>query len=136
MGRYLPDAEVLVCAILRDALPDIDVVTLIPPDLADRPRPLVWVRRIGGSAVHPQFLDRATVDIQCWGTGRRQVAGLAEQVRSILWNTHRAQTARAEGSLASYQESSAPAEIRTGTQSPRLYRYQATYSLGIRPPHS
>ncbi|MCK2242321.1 MULTISPECIES: hypothetical protein [unclassified Crossiella] len=129
----VPPAEVVVVAVLRAALPGLSVVTLIPAPSARR-MPLVWVQRTGGAAVHPLWLDRATLAAECWAATRPAAAELAGKVRAALFGAYRRQAVTTVGSLASFRELSGPAEIRTAAQPENLTRIRASYELGIRPP--
>ena len=128
--RHLPDVDDLVLAILESG--DVTCGANLPPDLVDR-LPYVSARRFGGSAVHPQFLDRATITVDAYAATRRAAADLAETCRVLLYAAWRSQTTHGGASVAHYSEVTAPAELRTDGQLERLHRYQAAYSLHIRP---
>ncbi|MCK2237709.1 MULTISPECIES: hypothetical protein [unclassified Crossiella] len=134
---FLPDADQLVLAVLRAALPELpaaDVAPLLPADLADRLRRFVAARRIGGAAPHPELLDEATVVVDCWAASRADAVELGRLCRTALYLAHAQQRVTAHGHLAGYRELSAPAELRSAGQAGRLHRVHATYALLIRPP--
>jgi hypothetical protein len=131
----LPYADGLVVAILRAAL-TAEVGTLVPHDLYGSPRPFVLARRVGGAAILPGHLDGATVDVQAYAATRRAAAELAELARTALYVAWRDQTVFPDGHVAGYGEISGPAELRTNGQPDGLYRFQATYSLALRPPRT
>ncbi|MCO1575364.1 hypothetical protein M8C13_06265 [Crossiella sp. SN42] len=129
----VPSAEKLLIGLLREQLPGVQVVTLIPaPEV--RRLPLVWVHRTGGAATHPLWLDQAAVSVECWAQQRTAAAELAQSARTALWAAYRTQAERPQGHIASYAEVSGPSEVRTRDQPDQLHRYLATYTLGIRPP--
>ncbi|MBO0830328.1 MAG: hypothetical protein J2P24_21345, partial [Streptosporangiales bacterium] len=61
------DVHVLLLGVLRPALPEATVGTLIP---AEMPLPYVLARRTGGAALDARLLaDSAAVDVQVWAAG-------------------------------------------------------------------
>lgn len=134
MARLLPYADALLIALVRAAIPDAEAGTLVPADLPNNPRPFVLVHRVGGAAIDPQFLDQATVDVQAFADTRTGAADLAETVRVALFEAYRTQQVNQHGHIAYYRETSGPSEVRTADQPDQLYRFQATYSLALRPP--
>lgn len=134
MPRLLPYADDLLCGIVRATVPDTEVGTLVPADLAANPRRFVYLHRVGGAALDLEFLDVATVDVQTFAATRRGAADLADDVRAALYLAWRGQLVTAEGHLAAFREITGPSELRTGNQPDSLYRFQATYAASIRPP--
>lgn len=134
MTRLLPYADSLLANIVRDALPEVEVGTLVPADLPSDPRPFVLLHRVGGAAIDLQFLDSATVDVQAYAGTRRGAAELVEEVRAALFHAWRGQRVTEEGHIAYVREITGPSELRTSNQADSLYRFQATYSLALRPP--
>ena len=128
--RYLPDCDDVILAILGAG--GIACGANIPADLLDR-LPYVSAKRFGGSAVDPQFLDRATYSVDAWAAGRRAAADLAETCRVLLFTAWRSQRLYAGASVAHFAEVTAPAELRTDGQASGLDRYQASYTLHVRP---
>lgn len=130
--RLLPDVDLLVREVVTSAVPGVNVGTMIPADLADR-LPFVMARRVGGTAVHPRFADRALVDVQVWASDRKTASDLAESVRTALFLAWERQTVTPYGSIGAYAETAAPTELRDETTPDGVYRFQATYSLVVRP---
>lgn len=129
MARLLPSVNDLLLGILRPALPgDVTIGDLIP---ATMPYPFVLARKAGGAAIHPQFVDSAIVDIQVWAKTNRQAENLAEDCRVALYEAWRNQTVVPNvGHIGYYDEQSSPVLIEV---TDNVYRYQATYTLVIRP---
>jgi hypothetical protein len=129
-ARLLADVDDVVRAVLADS--GVPVGANVPADLLDR-LPYISAKRIGGASVHPQFLDRGLIAVDCWSGSRRTAAEIAETCRTLLYRAWRSQTKFAGASIARFDESSAPAELRTAGQAESLYRFNAAYSLHIRP---
>jgi len=133
--RHLADVDDVVRAVLQAG--GVTVGANIPADLATRIGPAdshyVSARRFGGAAVHARLLDRAAVSVDAWANTRRGAADVAETCRVLLFTAWRAQTVHAGASISSYSETSAPAELRTGGQPPDEWRFNAAYSLHVRP---
>lgn len=126
-----PDAESLVLALSRAALPGVAHGTFIPADLTKR-LPFVVIRRVGGQAVDPRFVDRPSVDVQCWAGTREGARDAANAVRTALLDAWDRQTVTPHGHISYYTETSSPVELRDSTQPDNVWRYQALYSLIIR----
>lgn len=132
--RLLPYADQLVAHLLRDALgPEVTVETELSDPL--RRAPYVFVEVTGGEEVDPAQLGVPLVEVDCYARGsKRAAADLAEGVRAGLYVAWLQQTVTAEGHLASFRTVSYPRELRTAGQPAEIYRYIATYALGVRPP--
>ncbi|MFJ4701958.1 hypothetical protein ACIP5N_27735 [Streptomyces sp. NPDC088768] len=127
----LPDVEALALSALRAALPGVRFVVDVPADW-DAASSLVAVHRVGGAAIDPRYVDRALLDVQCFGTNRRAASLLARTVRAALLDACRTQTATDEGSLSGFSEVTGPwctGPDETGT----LTRFIATYQVLARP---
>lgn len=77
-----PDAEAVVVACLKGALPGTKVATMVPNPRPDR---LVRVTRTGGgrrTVAH----DDAMVTVECWDKESADAASLANRVRAHLTN--------------------------------------------------
>ncbi len=133
MTRLLPDAELLVLAILRPVVPAVGFGTAIPDDIASR-LPYVVIRRAAGAALDPRFLDNPVVSVDAWHTSKSAASDLAEDVRVALLEAHERQTVTEFGHLANFAEDSGPSELRTAEQPDTIFRYQANYALATRPP--
>lgn len=128
--RLLPDAD----DVARDVLltSGVPVMANTPANLLDL-LPAVVVRRFGGAAVHSALLDRATVAVDAYAGTRREAADLAETCRVLLYRAWREQTIHAGASVAKFNEIASPSELRGDGQPDQLYRFNATYSLHLRP---
>lgn len=133
MPRLLPDADALILALIRPALPSVDVATEPPDDLTAR-APLVVAQRVSGAAIHPRFLDRPTFNVDAWHTTRKDAADLAESVRVALVDAVERQIVTEHGHVSHIDEQTGPAYLRTAEQPDTLHRFQAMYSLATRPP--
>lgn len=132
--RLLPYVDGLVLAILRAALPG---AVTVESELSDpvRRTPYVFVNLVGGDEVDPRFLGVPRVEVDVFATGgRRAAADLAEDVRVALFRAWEDQTVTPHGHLASFRTVAYPRAIRTAGQPNEVYRYTATYALGVRPP--
>lgn len=129
----LPDADLLLIEILDALTPDGTALgTQIPDDLLDR-LPFVVGVRFGGGDADDRFLDRATVTIDVWASSRQSASDIASEIRFGLRDAARNQTVYTNGHLARRDVTSAPAELRTPEQADNVWRFNATYSLVLRP---
>lgn len=128
----LPDADALALSVIRAAYPAIKLGTQIPDDILSV-LPYATCVRFGGSAVDPRFLDRATYNVQTWGGTRKAASDLAYDIREVFRLAAANQTVYPLGHIARYREVTAPTELRTADQADNLWRFQATYSLFLRP---
>ncbi|MFL1441819.1 hypothetical protein [Nocardiopsis protaetiae] len=143
MARMFAPATSLVLAILRPAVAPI-IVNGLMPDLTETPPPVGMARRVpGGGAYDVRGYDRAVIDVQSWHTDDRLADDLADALRSALISAWRTQLViPGMGWIARYEETAAPALLPdsaqgSGTTTPKgVYRYQATYTLGLRPDRS
>ena len=129
----LPRTDALLVAVVRAAVPPSAVVGSRVPDRM--PLPYVMVRRSGGSSIHPEFLDQAVVDTQVWAASDAGAEELAQTVRDALYRAsrHPQFVLGGVGSIAYFDESSAPTLIPADTEDHDVYRYQATYTIHTRP---
>ncbi|WP_435109391.1 hypothetical protein [Nocardiopsis synnemataformans] len=140
MARRFAPATSLVLEILRPALAPVEAYSLMP-DLTLNPPPVVMARRVpGGGAYDPRGYDQAVIDVQCWHTTDRAADDLADACRAALFTAWRTQhVVPGMGHIGHYEERSAPALLpdsvsgRGSTTPKGVYRYQATYVLGLRP---
>ncbi len=131
--RLLPDVDALVTDLLRQALPEsVSVRTELESDMLGH---LPYVLVVSSTSDdHPLFSATALVEVNCWtGDSRSGCASLAEGVRVALYRAHRAQTVRPAGHLSTYSLP-APGIRRIPSGATGVWRYAATYQLGIRPP--
>jgi len=139
MPRMFAPATSLVLAILRPAVAPVIVGGLMP-DLTLNPPPVAMARRVpGGGAYDPRGYDRAVIDVQSWHTDDRAADDLADALRAALITAWRTQLViPGMGHIARYEETAAPALLGdsargSGATTPKgIYRYQATYTLGLR----
>lgn len=140
MARLFAPATSLVLEILRPAIAPVPIQGL-QPDLTLTPPPVAMARRVpGGGAYDPRGYDRAVIDAQNWHTTDRDADDLADAIRAALITAWRTQLViPGMGYIAHYEETAAPALLPdsaqgSGTSTPKnTYRYQATYTLGLRP---
>lgn len=132
--RLLPYADGLVAALLRAALgPTVTVETELSDPL--RRTPYVFVEVVGGDEADARLLGVPLVDIECYAAGnKRAAADLAEDVRAALFRAWDEQVVTGLGHLASFRTVTYPHEVRTVGQPAEVYRYTASYALGVRPP--
>ena len=128
----LPDADGLILSVIEAAEPTLSLGTQIPDDLLDD-LPFAMVRRFGGAAVDLRFLDRATVDVQTWAASRKSAYDTIDAVRTAFIDAAYNQTTFPLGHIARCVEVAAPSELRTVDQAGDVWRFQASYSLFLRP---
>lgn len=126
----LADVDALLHSILTAV--GVKHLTEVGPDLYQR-MPLVVAYRASGAAVHPELLDRATVFAQAWAGNKGSAYALALDVRLALFRAWRNQIKYSTGVVNHYSEVSGPSEIRGVGQPDNAWRYDATYSITIRP---
>lgn len=133
MTRLLPDTDLLLGTYLNAVLAaGVTVSNHVPADVLAQ-MPYVRVVRIGGGDTHPQFATNPTVQTDCWASTRAKADDLAEDVRVALWQAWRTQTDLGGGHIARFRVDTAPAELRLPDQLSKVYRYQAVYTLIVRP---
>lgn len=132
--RRLPYVDGLTLALLRASLhPTVTIETELSDPL--RRTPYVFTEVVGGNEVDPAQLGVPLVEVECYARGsKRAAADLAEDVRVALYTAWTEQTVTPHGHLASFRTVSYPRELRTLGQPADIYRYTATYALGVRPP--
>lgn len=131
--RLLPNVDKLVVGILRAAMPAATVETEWSNGFTRTPYVLVDVT--GGDELHPEFLGRPLVDIETYAVGSNSAAAdLAENARVALYLAWRDQTVWPGGHLNSFRTVTYPHAQRLVGQPPNIFRYVATYLIGVRPP--
>jgi hypothetical protein len=129
----LPDADMLILDIVRTAIPaGVEFGTQIPADLIES-LPFCKLNRIGGSSVDPRFLDRASIDVQVWADDRTTAYATTRAVGDALRDAALDQTTFDDGHVAHFVEETGPSELRTADQAADVWRFQASYSLFLRP---
>lgn len=132
MARVRPDPDLVVTMALRSHLPGGPlVVALRPDDFLDR-LPVVVARTITADA--GQMLSHVTyaeVDVQSWASTRQAASDLDDACLQAL------RAARGEafagGRIARIEPQALGTEVREADQAGRVYRWQASYRLTIRP---
>lgn len=130
------DVDALLMDILRPAVPDgVTVVEFLPTDYTDH-YPIVRAFRppSAGAAVDPRWLDLARAEVDVFDDDRTDAFHLALICRGALFDAWLSQRTYTNGSVSSYDESSAPAELRLPSAPQGQTRVQASYLLGICPP--
>lgn len=132
MANVPPRVGEILFPILREALPSAQVVSWAPP-IRQRDYPLILVRRIGGSFVHPEFADRPMVDIQNWDLDSPAAAeDTALTIRAAIWQAFKDQrVVDGKGSIASVRESKSLSLI--GDPGEKAWRFQQIHRIIIRP---
>lgn len=128
----LPNADSLILQAIDATSPTYERGTQIPDDLLSR-LPFALVRRFGGAAVDLRFLDRATVDVQAWADTRRGAWDVVDAVRTVFIDAAHNQTTFPLGHIARCVEVIGPSELRSVDQADGVWRFQASYSLFLRP---
>lgn len=126
--RLLPDEELLVMAVLTDC----PISTRVPPGLAGKV-PWRTVHKLGGTAAHPQFLDKPLVQVSSYAGSYDAAKALAETARVKLWQAWRTQFRTDLGGVHKVVETVSPFEVRTGTEPDGVVRFDATYQVFTRP---
>lgn len=126
--RDLPDEELLV----GDVLNDVPWSPITPPNLASK-MPCRVIYKLGGTAVHPQFMDKPTIHIVSYAGTYDAAKALAETARVRLWNARRAQTRFEHGVIHRVVESLSPFHPRTGTEPDGVFRFDQTHQVWTRP---
>lgn len=129
--RWAPDVEAITLDVLRaGGVPRCS--TEVPANLYTI-LPYVVAYRAAGASGQPRLSDRALIHVQAWGASRESAADLAETCRVLLWEAAHAQAAHSGGYVNRLREDLAPAEVRTGDQPDRTWRFDAEYTITVRP---
>lgn len=132
----LPDADLLLLSIVKAAEPTFKIGTQIPADLlkkVDAGTPFATIRRFGGSAVNVEFYDRASIDVQTWAKTRKASYDMSAAIRAAFLDAWLSQTTYPLGHVGRFSETTGINELRTADQADRVWRFQATYSMFLRP---
>lgn len=133
LERLLPDADLLVKRLLRQALgPGVTVQTQLTNVFTRLP--YVFVNAGGGSEPHPELLGLPLVDLECYaGPSKKDALDLAEGARVALWRAVDQQiVVPGVGHLTSYRLVNPFREERLRGQPPDVYRIPGTLALGVR----
>jgi hypothetical protein len=131
----MPRIQEVVLPILRDAFPSAQVVSWVPQK-KDRVFPIINVRRAGGYPVDPNLLDRATIELTCYGTietgGLEETERLLLRAQRVLWNAVTNQTViPGVGYLHSYRQTFGPTQFDSPYDD--TWRIQSLIQMGLRP---
>lgn len=128
--RVTPDAEKMLIAVLTAGTvrcstdPPANLYTVLPYTVA---------YRFGGLSVDPRFVDRATCHLQCYGSSRDIASDLAETCRVLLFRAWRSGIAYGGARVSKFNEVLAPFGVPDPSMPDRVWRFDATYSLRVRP---
>lgn len=91
MAILPPRVGEIILPVVREAIPEAQVVTWIP-DLPQREYPLILIHRAGGTALDMELADRPTLDIQVFSKDSLADAEeLALRVRGALLDAWKSQ---------------------------------------------
>jgi hypothetical protein len=79
-----PPIELLAQEQLRREMPGAHVYSSVPKTLTNKSYPLITVRRIGGTPVVRERLDRAALQIDVWANNKTQALETAAAARRTL----------------------------------------------------
>lgn len=130
MATRLVSVNGMLLAIFRPALVGAVIGTRLPEVL---PAKFVLARRAGGGSVDPRFLDRAIVDVQTFAATSKTSEDLSIDARQALLEVWETQAVFEGGSISHFADMSAPSELDDSSIPKNVYRYQASYELGVRP---
>lgn len=131
MALIPPRVSAVILPILREALPDVQVVSFVP-ELSDRAYPVLLARRSGGSAIDMELLDRCRVEFQLWHPDSPGAAeDLALSARASLVQAWKDQRVVGGASIGRITESSGLTFARDPGDA--AWRVQSSYELFIRP---
>lgn len=132
--QNMPRIQDVVIPILREEFPQAQVVSWVP-EKGDRVLPILNVRRLGGLPVDPRFLDRAVIELTCYGD---QALGLEPAERLLLdaqivlsEGAYRSRVVTGAGSLSSYRQTMGPTQFDSPYDD--TFRVQSLIQLGLRP---
>lgn len=128
----MPRVQDVVLPILRAAIPGTEVVSW-GADVDYRVFPYINVRRLGGTAVHPNLLDRATIELTVYSAdGLVATEDLYLDARFAVWEAVQKQTVvQPYGYLHSYLETMGPIQLDSPWDD--TWRVQGLIQLGLRP---
>jgi hypothetical protein len=131
--RRLPDADELLKDILRGAT--LTAFVENPANLwaLVESGPVAIAYRFGGKANATPLVDVATIQVITYGTSRKVAADCAETVRCALQDAAKNRAGNAHGYIERFAEVIAPAETRDPGLPDRKWRFDATYSITVRP---
>lgn len=131
VDRRMPRIQEVVLDVLRDELPGVMITSWVP-DVDYRQFPLLNVRRIGGIALDPAKLDKATIELAAHTEqSLEDTEDLFLDAREALWNMVQQQTLTDNGYLHSFRETMGPTQFDSPFDD--TWRVQGIIQLGVRP---
>lgn len=129
--RRMPRIQAVILPTLRAELPGVTVTSWIP-DVDYRNFPLLNVRRIGGLALDPTRLDRATIEMTAYHRdGLVECEDLYLDARQVLWDMARNQVLTPVGVIHSFRETMGPTQFDSPFDD--TWRIQGLIQLSIKP---
>ncbi|GGU45923.1 hypothetical protein GCM10010178_43040 [Lentzea flava] len=130
-SRRISRLQDVVLLLLRQALPGVQVSSW-GADVDHRVFPYINVRRLGGFGRHPDWLDRATLELTVYhDEGLVAAEDLYLDARHALWSAVQHQTVTRYGHLSSWKESMGPTQFDSPWDD--TWRIQGLIQLGLRP---
>ena len=133
--RRMPRVQAVVLSVLREQLgPEVKVGSWVE-GVDFRQFPLINVRRLGGIAIDPKRLDRATIELTAYGKeGLVQTENLLLDARQVIWDMVENQVVTPKGHLHSFRETMGPTQFDSPYDG--TWRVQCLIQLGVRPPRN
>jgi hypothetical protein len=130
--QEMPRIAAIVIPLLREAFPDVQVVSWMPA-VEDRRYPVLKVRRAGGYPVDPTLLDRGTVELTSYGdVCFEDTEELLQKAQIVLWNAVGNQTVvPGVGYLHSYRQTFGITQFDSPYDN--TWRVQSLIQFGFRP---
>lgn len=131
--RLMPRVQAVVIPVLREELgPDVKVGSWVEGvDL--RELPIINVRRLGGTAIDVERLDRATIELTAYHNGGLVACeNLLLDARQVIWEMVENQVVTPTGYLHSFRETMGPTQFDSPYDG--TWRIQCLIQVGIRPP--
>lgn len=131
--RRLPDVDLLLMDVLRAAT----LTAFVEPPANLWPLvgsgPVAICYRFGGKAASTPLADTATIQAIAYANNRQVAADCAETIRCALQDAAKNRAGNSHGYVQAFAEVIAPAETRDPALPDRTWRFDATYSVTVRP---
>lgn len=139
--RFAPDVDMMLVVLLRARLPrDVLVQNVRPAKLlerVDQGKPVVAARAVSpGSFPQTRNVRRKWprgISVDTWAKTRRRASNLDDLVLRVLVEAQEQATPAAGAHIALLDVDVPGAEVREPDQPAGLFRWQASYSLLLRP---
>jgi len=129
--RKMMRVQSVLLPVLRAELPEVTFTGKLPP-VDFREYPLVNIRRIGGSSIDVQFLDRPTIEILAVDDTPVHSEDLYLDVRQVIFDLVQSQTViEGVGHLHSFNEAMGPTPIESPLSG--TWATQGLIQIGLRP---